>query len=569
MAQDFTLNINAFKGLIRPGGHEDFLSDSESPDMVNFRVTQGYQLKRRDGYRAVKRTSENLRGIWCGHLGGKRRYLSVEGSKLFTSDDGFDSLTYLGEVPGEGAVTFFLFHKELYLLTGSGIFCFDGEKLAPLEPYVPILTISTDPSGAGVLYEEVNLLTRRVRQLFSPDGKAQSFKTAVRNITDIVAVRNNGKELDQDQYYWDDIDRSVGLTFAPLKGIDTLEIEYLLWGEDVSDRILTCRFATAFGGASDTRAFLYGSSLHGEMRYHSALVDGKPSMAYFPETCVSLVGTGEPITSIVRHYDRQLIFTQRSAYYSYLEYREGSEGRQIASFPVLPLNEERGCIAQGQALLVENTPVTLSENGLVMWVSTNIRDERNAVIFSEAIRPALSDLSEKKPILFYRKTSSELYLCFEGNLYVYSVPLKLFYYYAVPDILGFCQGEDGLYFYCEKGIFAVGGDTDDGRAIKACWRSKFWDFGSRSADKKLFSVSLYLKAGDEAQLDLTLKSENESEKLTKRVQIFGKSDGEKVTLRCTKRRFRALELCMETDAASSVCIWGLDLKGRRTDGESI
>lgn len=569
MAKDLTLKLEKFTGLFCPGGNASLLRDSDSPDMVNFRVTQGYQLKRREGFSTRFLSDAPLRGIWCGHLEGERQYLAVAGDELLASAEGFDRLETVGHISaGTGRVSFFPFHGALYLLTGNGIYLYDGKTVAPIEPYVPILTISTEPSGAGVPYEEANLLTRSVRQKFSPDGTARRFRTAVSDITGIEKVLLNGHPLEEDLYFWDEGAGVVELLNTPLRGIDTLEVQYRLYGEDLSERILTCRFATAFGGASDTRAFLYGSPDHGAVRFHSALVDGRPSMTYFPETAVSLVGTGEPITSIVRHYDRQLIFTSGSAYYSYLEYREGAEGQLQASFPVLPLNDERGCVPEGQALLVENTPVTLARGGLTMWVSTNIRDERNAKGFSEPIEPVLAKAKGEDAILFHRKEHSELYLVLGDRVYVYSIPLGLFYVYDVSGILGFCQEERRLYFYRKNAVLEVGGDRDDGEAICARWRSKLWDFGDKAREKKLFRIAFYAQCGGQEEMDLTLRGENETEKIKKRVRFSGKPDGERIRLRCFVRRFRALEAVLETKSSSALCLWGLELGGRRYDGES-
>ena len=412
----------------------------------------------------------------------------------------------------------------------------------------------------------MNLLTKKVRQRFSPDGKNVIFPAAVENIVDIDWVRINGV-LQSDDSYWFNFDNSsFEFIGAPREGTDTIEIQYELVGEDVSDRIKKCRFATAFGGANDTRAFLYGNPDSPAVRYHSGIVDGKPSFAYFPETAYALVGAGEPITSICRHYDRQLIFTESGAYYSYLEYMTGSEDRLIAGFPILPLNAERGCIAPGQAVLVKNTPITLAEDGLYQWISTNIRDERNAESLSEPIDQALRQENLSEAILFNRKETSELYLCVGENCYVYNYRLKLFYRHRLPRILGFCR-EGDLYFYTEDGIFTVGGDTDDGTPIAALWRSKLLDFSEKRKAKKLFGTTLVAKGGEGSSLQLSLRSENETEQFTKRVHFSGAPEGDRFCLRTPKRRFGALELSLETDSSESVHVLSLFLRGRITDAE--
>mgnify|MGYP003308557908 CR=1 FL=1 len=467
---------------------------------------------------------------------------------------------------GEGQVVFFPYHSKLYLLTGESIYCYDGTGFSTIEPYIPLIMICTPPDGSGTVYEEINLLTRKVRQRFSPDGVGRKFPAAVENVDAIDWVKFYGV-IQRDDFYWFDFDNSsFEFAGAPNAGVDSIEIQYQIAAEDVSDRIKKCRFASAFGGSSDTRVFLYGNPDSPAVRYHSGIVDGKPAFNYFPETAFSLVGTGEPITAICRHYDRQLIFTAGSAYYSYLEYMTGSEGRLIAAFPVLPMNEERGCVAYGQAILVKNTPVTIAEDGLFQWISTNIRDERNAENLSDPIDQALQKELLDQAILFNRKEKSELYLCVGENLFVYNYRLKLFYRYRVPSILGFCQG-DRLYFYNDAGIFAVGGNTDDGQRIHAVWKSKLMDFSHKTKLKKLFATTLIAKGEIGSELQLSFRSENDTEAFTKRVHFSGKSEGERIELPTPKRRFGALEISVETDSEESVHVLSLFFRGRITDAE--
>ncbi|MBR5295845.1 MAG: hypothetical protein IKU24_04565, partial [Clostridia bacterium] len=351
MAKDFTLKIERFEGLRCSNDKTEELSLGESPEMVNFKITKGFKLARREGYQSLLNTEKKIRGIYIFRLNSRTFYLAVIGKALYVSENSFSSLTPLSlEIPGEEKVTFFPFCERVYLLTGSGIFEFDGEQVRPIEPHVPLIMISTTPDGSGTLYEEVNVLTRKVRQTFSPDGEALFFRPILTDIRRIDWVKIDGELVEETQYTWDDNKYAFSFLGAPRAGVDRLEIQYELGGESAAHRILNCRFASAFGGASDTRAFLYGNKESPGVRYHSGIVEGKPCFSYFPETAFSLVGTGDAITSILRHYDRQLIFTERGAYYSYLEYMTGSEDKIIAAFPILPLNEERGCAPCGQAL---------------------------------------------------------------------------------------------------------------------------------------------------------------------------------------------------------------------------
>ena len=567
MAKDFTLKLENFTGLVLSADNTTDLRPGDAAEMVNFRITEGNKLKRRDGFSRVFSPPAALRGIYCGTVKGKTQFLAACGSRLFSSDRGFDSLEAVeGELLGEGEVFFFPFHSELYLLTGETIYCYDGERLAEIEPYIPLVMICTPPKGSGVVYEDVNLLTKKVRQRFSPDGEGLLFPAVAENIARIDWVKVEGVLLEEGECWFDYDHASFEFIGAPDAGTDTIEIQYELAGEGASDRIHRCRYATAFGGANDTRAFLYGNPDSPAVRYHSGIVDGKPSFTYFPETAFALVGTGEPITAICRHYDRQLIFTADSAYYSYLEYMTGSEDRLIAGFPVLPLNGERGCVAPAQAMLVQNTPVTLAEGGIFQWISTNIRDERNAECLSEPIDQALRGEKLEEGLLYNCKENSELYLCVGENCYVYNYRLKLFYRHKFPRILGFCR-EKALYFYTEDGIFVFGGDTDDGEAIHAIWKSGLLDFSDRRKEKKLFGGTILAKGAAESEMRISFRGENREEKMEKTICFSGKEEGERFSFPAYKRRFGTMELSLESESREAVHVLALFLKGRITDAE--
>lgn len=566
MASDFTLKLDRFTGLRTSvdGSHE--LGDSESPEMLNFKITSGGKLKRRDGYTRVQ-SLPSVRGIYYGKLKGEEVYLAVSEKTLYASREGFDTLSPVeGEVPGEEKVQFFFFYDALYLLTGAGIVKFDGDTVFVPEPYVPTLMISTPADGSGVMYEEVNILSPYFKQRFSPGGTDKHFFPVVRDLEGVVWVKENGVLLPSDSYYWNEQNCALTMLVIPDEGIDTLEVMFQLKREGGEEnRILNCRGAVSFGGANDTRAFLYGNKDTPGMRYHSGVVDGKPCLEYFPEMAYAFVGSGEAITSILRHYDRLLIWTENAAYYSYLEYMNGVDGKLIASFPVLPLSDYRGCAARDQAVLVENDPCTICESGLFRWVSTNIRDERNAVLFSDPIAHALQKEDAAKAILFNRKAVSELYVCFENRMYVYHYGRKLFYYYEVKEpILSFAEVGNDLFFASEEGIFRVGGDSDEGEAIPVRWRSKKISFGDGNREKNLFRVSLLTKTESPFCFEVVLRTEKGEEE-KKNFFVSGEGEEEKVSLRFFKRRFSYLELLISGEDTAPAQILGLEIKGRLVD----
>ena len=567
MEKEFTFRLNRFAGC-HFSDHASFaLEDGESPDMVNFKINDGFCLEKRAGYTRVLESQDPIRGVWYGKREGKDCYLVVRGNTLFHSETGFADVTAVSgeEIPGEEKVFFFPFSRSIYLLTGTQIMKYTGDQVSVPEPYAPLVMTSTTPSGNGTLFEEPNLLGNKMRQLFSPDGESYVFVPALRGIYGVSEVKENGRVIPDTRYYWDISIQALQLLYLPRRGYDTLEVTYLVErDEEAAKRINECRFAVSFGGASDTRAFLYGNPNTPAIRYHSGMVDGEPSLEYFPENAYTFVGSGAPITAIMRHYDRQIIFTENAAYYSYLEYLTGENGKLIASFPVFPLSDDRGSLPPGQALLIENTPCSFNKEGLFRWVSTNIRDERNAVCISQAIAQRLRQEDASRAILFHRKANSELFICCQGHLYIYNYRLKVFYYYEIPDASGFFEVEGVLYFFDASSIFVVGGTTDDGAPISAVWSSKTFSFQNPLKKKNLHRFLLYAKAPDGASAEIRLDADGGARSETKEI-AFSAGEQSSVDLRITKRHFFLLGIRMETQGTQPLILIGAEWKGRITD----
>ncbi|MBR3837075.1 MAG: hypothetical protein IKJ74_02925 [Clostridia bacterium] len=564
MAENFVLRMEEFGGLQISESAGCAIPLGKSPRMLNFKINGFGALEKRKGYRKLFEAPMLLRGFWVGCFGGKEYYLAVVGDTLYASKSGFDTLSPLtGTVPGgEEKVNFFSFYDGIYLLTGAGIRRFDGEALSEIQPYVPTVMVATEPNGAGTVFEEPNLLTPYCKQIFSATGEHVHFFPFTREIDTVVSVKIDGFDVPNDQYYWDGAYMKLVFLKTPPKGTDNVEVLYRLLREDVSHRIFNCRFAVGFGGANDTRVFLYGNPDSPAVRYHSGVVDGKPSFAYFPELGYTLVGSGSPITSILRHYDRQLIFTEGAAYYSYLEYMTGESGKLVAAFPVLPLSDDRGCAPKGQALLMENLPCTLTETGLFQWISTNIRDERNAQCFSSSIAHALQQEKAQEALLFFRKATSELYVCFSGRLYVYHSGMKLFYYYEIPKILDFAEQDTDLYFATSQGIFIAEGESDDGEPIPVYWESGAIPFGDPAREKNVYGVTLFCEGEGGSKGELSLAEEGSEREVKREINL---SEGKEFSTQFTRiplRRLQLFRIRLESEGEGALRIRGIRVKGR-------
>lgn len=571
MAKDFTFRIGRFAGLNGAHTEDADLTPGTSPDMLNFKVTPEGALVKRSGCRMILEGTAPLRGMWCGTLGTARCYAAVFGDTLYLSDTGFDNGTPVsGAVPGTGKVQLFPFMGKLYLLTGAGIRRCEEGALAEIEPYVPMLTVATAPNGDGTPLDEINALTPRVRQSFVPDGRSRRYRLATRDVDRVDRVVRDGEDIPDNTWYWDDLTRTLTFLNAPEAGISEIIVHYRLadYDESIPGKIAACRNAVAFGGANDTRVFLYGCPDAPAARFHSGMADGVPDMGYFPVLNYTVIGDGSPVTGILRHYDRQLIFTEKAAYYSYLDYETETDGRSRAIFPVLPLSDDRGNLAPGQPLLVQNEPVTVTEAGLFRWVSTNVRDERNARLFSQPVREILAETDPRQTLLFNRKSQNELFILCGEEILVFHYGTGQFYRHRIVDteIRYLAEMGDTLYFGTDSAICQVGGGTDLGENIPAYWTSPFLTLGARDREKNLYTAAVCLDTtGGVGAFGFDLLTPEGEIPVRHTVLFPAGSRARVLSFPARHSHFERVQLCLTAEGACGLHVRFLALRGRVCD----
>ncbi len=478
MARDFRTTINKFLGLHQCEIGEGDLKIGESPRMKNLTVTSSYTLSRRDGYCRVCDTSGVGRGVFSGSLNGSETVVWVVDEKVYKLSGG--EAVEIGQLDSsQGEVMIFPFGNALYFLDGIKIKKWNGESFSNLNYYVPVIAISCDYTGAGTPYEDANLLTGRKRQRFTPDGTHKTFQLAEKNLDSIYYVELSGEYYSSLKYTVNLEEGTITFETAPEDTTpNCLEVWYSKENENVGiiDRM---RYAVAYGADNDTRIFLWGDANAPTVMRYSGVHDGVLDMAYFPELSFNSIGDGSPITSIIRHYDTLMVFTENEAFSCYGEKVSDLSGVERMSYPVKTVSSETGCTAMGFARLIDNKPVTLSKTGLYRWSSSTIRDERNAQEIGQRIKVGLGELGVHGVRSFDRASSRELFIWKGERIFVYNYALDLFYYYEGFDAIDFSEGDDGeSWFIRRDGALCKMTDDklDDGKSVDFEWESGYEDF---------------------------------------------------------------------------------------------
>lgn len=499
--------IDKFLGLNEDTTGETQLKLGESPYMVNWQITENYKLRKRTGY--IERIDNfgdyPVQGLWCGKINGTEYFIFARAGKIIKVDP------TLGEVEigtlTDAKTFFFAFSNKLYILNGYEYKYYDGTTFGNVAGYRPKIVIGTPPSGGiggtgeGKLYEQINVLTGAKHQTFSADGIATEYQLAETNIDSVDFVKVNGvlKTVTTDYT----VNLTTGkVTFVAVQGTgqDNVDIGWTK-GAGQRDLIVKCKAALLYGGANDTRVFVWGNSDYRNRRLYTGLADGVPSAEYFPANYFSDVGSSQyAITDIVKQHDRQIIFTEINTFYSYLE-----TVNDEAAFPVYPLNDSKGNVAFNQARIINNNPYSVF-SGVYEWISTQIRDEKNARYISKRVQKSLDNENLNNAITFDYEAIGEYWLCIDNKIWIHNYRIDVWYYYELTTTpTCFVISDGDLFFGTTIGKIMKFDEikTDSDTAINAVWEMGFYDWGAEWLRKYLSKTWITLKPSSRSSVNVS------------------------------------------------------------------
>jgi hypothetical protein len=507
--------IEKFLGLNEDTASETQLLLGESPRMPNFRLTEKYKPKKREGYIQLFASlgAHNIRGMWYGKLAGTYYFLFAYNGNVYKHVAGVNTL--LGAI-ADAKTFFFSFSSKVYILNGVDYKSFDGTTFETVAGYIPLIATATPPGGGGVADEQINLLTGKKRQKFSGNATATFYQCAETTLTSIDQVYVDGvlKTLTTD--YTVDLVLGRVIPVVPANFTSGVNNIQTYWTKGTGSRaeITANFFAMLFGGRNDTRVFFYGDGTN--RYYYSGLADGVPSAEYCPALNYREVGSAEfAVTDIVRQYDRQLICTNgRETHYSYYD-PITVNGVTVPDFPTFPLNDAIGNIAFGQAQLIENNPFTI-QNGVHEWVATNVRDERNANYKSKRVEPSLATVDLTQAISVDWEAKREYWLSVGKNVWIYNYRLDVWYRFSLAhEVTCFIVADNVLYFGTPNGQimkFDSTKQSDNGTIISSAWEMNFYDFKAEYLQK--FINEMWVSLKPEARSSVLIQFQTDKDPIT-------------------------------------------------------
>ena len=490
------LKIREFLGLNENPDGDTHLKNGELSKCRNFRITRDRHLQLRPGQRTVLDLKSawdaletkpegveipRLCGAWTGSAGGAAHVLAAFGGVIWETPLDGRPVREVGRCTQDGAF-FFGFGKKVYLLNGHEYLSWDGgafSSFQTVEGYVPTVITACTPAGKGTLLESVNRLTGKRKAKYSPDGTATVFCLPEKDIDEVISVEGTAAAYT--------LDRAKGtLTFAsaPAEGTNTVTVTYRK-GEGARREVEAMRYAEMYNGAADTRVFLYGDGTNRTIYSGVDLDASAPTADYFPDLNEAAVGDeNTPITAMVRHYARLMIFKRDSAWSMDAGITTNALGGVTAVFNVLPVNRNLGNEAPGQVRLLENNPLTLAEGNIYQWKAASsgvnaTSDVRTAGRVADRVLDTLSGFDLGRTVTFNRLRESEFWFLYGGEALILNYAADAWYVYGNCPFLSMLEVEGEVYGFTEDGqVRHVSRQyrNDDGAEISARAETGAMDF---------------------------------------------------------------------------------------------
>lgn len=484
-----------------------------SPLCTNIVADGGGMPQKRLGCRTVQSLGDTVYGLFGAEFGGTVKRLAHAGTKLYVwADDGTPAVLLTG-LPRRKSRAVFLAGK-LWIVTGGGFYSYDGteaKRVSASGAYIPTTTITRSPSGGGVSYEAVNLLTPYRKNAFQTDGKSVKF-TLDGEIDASGAVR---------AWVWGEevtdftLDRAAGtITFpsapaAPDAGAsDGLVVQFPHTVEGYADRIDKCTIITTYGVGSNDRVVLSGNPDCPNLDWTSGLYDP----TYMPDLGYAAVGSeATPICGYCRIGSSLGIVKADDGSDSTVFLRSAALSEDgEAVFTLQQTIAGVGAVAPGSFASLFDDPLFLSRAGVAAITSSSLTGEKiiqNRSLYLNAQLTNEPSLPEAEAAVW-----QGMYLLAvpEGHVYILNgrqtktfrssalgdFVYEGFYWEDVPALCWYVQRsgtDEALYFGTADGrICKLNTDiedmsrySDDGAAISAVWATKYDDDGTPAVLKTL------------------------------------------------------------------------------------
>lgn len=486
---------------------------TRSPLCTNMISDGGGMPEKRVGWETVHRfsdgdTPERVNGVFAAEFGGTDYLYVHAGTHLYVSSG--SGWTQLLSGLHDGKSRSVSLGGKLWIVTGGEFLCCEGNTAAPPTGYVPTTVITRMPTGGGVAYEDVNLLTPYRKNAFQTDGEATEFLLdAAVDLTGTVRAWVWGEETTD--FTLDETRTKIVFTTAPpapeAGAEDGLVVEFPHTVPGYADMINKCTIITTYGAGSADRIIVSGNPDFPNRDWTSALNDP----GYFPDLGYATVGIdGVAIVGYSRIGSALAIVKEDTGQDSTVFFRTASVGEDgDVVFRLTQALTGVGAVSPGSFATILDEPLFVSGTGIYAVTTNAVTGDRMGQNRSYYLNSRLTaeDLRECEAVSW-----KGLYLLSIGNGHVYvldgrqtktyrSESLGDFVYegYYWENVPARCWlnrksgGEEIAYFGTEDGrlcrfktdVATLDRFSDDGAPIRAVWATKMDDDGDATVLKTM------------------------------------------------------------------------------------
>ena len=534
-------------------------------DMCNFRILPNGVLRVRSGYTRKKHfaSGKKVRGYWEGVLNGLSIVLVVVGETVYRlSGNAMNEINTGSVKDGDEAVHFCLYKDSLYLLDGESIQVYipASSKFVEIEPYVPLYGYQWHPQAYGDIYEEINLITPRMRVSYYNSDDTKVFLLPY-YASSVEVVYANGKKTTEYTFS----PNSNKITFTSSVAPVIVEVGFTVsLNEEVREAILTAQMSYIYSRNGENQLMLWGTNGHlfcarnvdGNMLSSCQVFYPKVSPLYFCADDIFILGDFvNPIRTICPLYEILLVFTPNRIWKLSFE----KDGIHVA----LAMSE-MGCASYHGAIPYNSGILAAMKGGIYNITASPARPED---LFLERISIGIDDKFSSEFTdnvhLIRNYADGEVWMRdptdTTGTVWVWNTENKEWYrfgaiqasfFFKTASNWGFAKGSD----LC---LFDRTNTTDNGSAIDAYYKSAYLDFGSPNSVRRSMRALLYASAGES---NSEILFETEQGKITYPLTSpSGATSPQLHDLRIHTHRYRFLRFTISSEATDQPEFYRLDI----------
>lgn len=282
----------------------------------------------------------------------------------------------------------FIYQNLFYIKDGINYLVYDGQTIEEVVGYIPITTISRNPSGGGTVFDSVNMLSNYRKNSFCSDGESTVYDCDVETFTSSTV-----------RVWINDVEKTSGFTVnagagtvtfdkapeAPLTdGKDNVVIQFEKKVTGYRERINKCTLLAVF----DDRVFFSGNQDYPNVLWHCSIDDP----TYVADTDYYNEGLDlSPVKALVSGNNALWVFKEPSQANTTVFYHTPSptyvNDVLVNVYPCQHSSISTGCVASG--INFNDDIVFFSERGME-GISGDVTTEQVIAHRSTLVDPKLT-----------------------------------------------------------------------------------------------------------------------------------------------------------------------------------